>query len=282
MLKAKDSRKNRQSNFFYSFLFLPKEKREAILTLYDFCRRTDDIVDSNEPMVTRHEKLLDWKEKLLRSFRDGFSSSEFRALGAVVRKFGIPSNLLFDLIEGVEMDLVKNRYETFEELYPYCYRVGSTVGLMSIEIFGYRNPAAKQYAENLGVALQLTNILRDLKTDAECNRIYLPLGDLRRYGYSESDLLSFRVNRPFKDLIRFECQRARSYFETANRHLDQNDLHTLYPAEAMSRIYQKILARIEQQPTLIFEGKVRIPAMIRMWIALRCWIRYRLGSLHDF
>ena len=149
--------------------------------------------------------------------------------------------LFLELIDGVGMDISKKRYETFEELYPYCYRVASTVGLMSIEIFGYRSPEAKQYAINLGIALQLTNILRDLRVDLASGRVYLPQEDLRRCGYSESDLFSQNVNPSFQKLIQFECDRARRYFQTARSYLKRDDLRSLYPAEAMAGIYERLL-----------------------------------------
>jgi len=252
-----------------------------MITLYDFCRRTDDIIDGDGPREKKWAQLKDWRARLLFALRHESDSSDLAAIASIVRQYGISSDLLLELIDGVTMDLTTNRYETFEELYPYCYRVGSTVGLISIEILGYRNPSAKQYAEQLGIALQLTNILRDLKTDARRGRIYLPLEDLRSHGYCESDLLGLRANSQFETLIRFESQRARSHFQAARDNLDRDDLVTLYPAEIMATVYERILGRIEANPAKVFDRKVSVSAPWRMWAAARLALKHRRRELHE-
>jgi phytoene synthase len=271
------ARQSRRSNFYYSFLLLPKEKREAIITLYDFCRETDDIIDNGSSAEEKSVALRTWRERVVRSLNGEFEDPELKAIGSVARRFGIAGGLFLDLIDGVEMDISKRRYKTFEDLYPYCYRVASTVGLMSIEIFGYQNGEAKQYAINLGIALQLTNILRDLKADVAVGRVYLPQEDLLRHGYSESDLLSRNVNLSFESLIRFECDRARRYFHTARTYLRRDDLRSLYPAEAMASIYERLLAGIEKNPAQIYQEEVGLSSLSRFGIALDIWMRYKLG-----
>ncbi len=185
--------------------------------------------------------------------------------------------LFLELIDGVGMDISKKRYETFEELYPYCYRVASTVGLMSIEIFGYRSPEAKQYAINLGIALQLTNILRDLRVDLASGRVYLPQEDLRRCGYSESDLFSQNVSLSFQNLIQFECDRARDYFQTARSYLRRDDLRSVFPAEAMAGIYERLLSGIEKDPSQLFRRDIHLSALSRFGIVLGTWMKYKFG-----
>ncbi|MGA9365472.1 MAG: squalene/phytoene synthase family protein [Bacteroidota bacterium] len=271
------SRKPRRSNFYYSFLLLPKEKRDAIITLYDFCRRTDDIIDNSNSPEEQSVALREWREQLLHSLNGKSKEPRLTDICSVARRFNIPEGLFLELIDGVGMDILKNRYETFEELYPYCYRVASTVGLMSIEIFGYRSPEAKQYAINLGIALQLTNILRDLRIDLASGRVYLPQEDLRSCGYSEGDLLSQKVNLSFQDLIQFECDRARRYFQTARSYLKLDDLRFLYPAEAMACIYERLLAGIEKDPSLLFRQEIRLTSLSRFGIALNTWMRYKFG-----
>ncbi len=267
---------NRRSNFYYSFLLLPKDKRQAILTLYDFCRRTDDIIDNDGQPERKSRDLTAWKDELTRSF-DGTGTSQVLAeVSNLAREFNVQRELFLELIEGVKMDLTTRRYSTFEELYPYCYRVGSTVGLMSIEIFGYRNPEAKQYAVNLGIALQLTNILRDLKSDVENDRIYLPQKDLQQFGYNEEDLLQFKANRSFHDLIRFECARARGFFQTAKSFLKEDDLRSLYPAETMASIYEKLLERIERDPSELFRRQIKVSFPSRVGVALNKWVKHKL------
>ena len=273
---AETKTKNRRSNFYYSFLLLPSEKRRAIITLYEFCRRTDDIVDSNDSIEKKSVALREWKEQLIHSLDGSPTNPSLVELSSVVQRFKIPQELFLELVDGVAMDLAKQRYQTFRELYPYCYRVGSTVGLMSIEIFGYRNPEAKNYAINLGVALQLTNILRDLKSDVRNGRIYLPQEDLRKYGYAESELQSLRVNKSFENLIRFECQRARNFFRVARSYLKREDSHSLYPAETMAAIYERLLRHIERRPGDIYRREIRLNLVSRFGVALGTWIGHSL------
>jgi phytoene synthase len=275
--RAESPKKRRRSNFYYSFLLLPKEKREAILTLYDFCRRTDDIIDNDDSQERKSAALQEWREQLIHSLDGRPKDPRLAGITSVVRRFSVPDSLLLELIEGVGMDIAKRRYETFEELYPYCYRVASTVGLMSIEIFGYRSPDAKQYAVNLGIALQLTNILRDLRFDLADGRMYLPRADLQQHGCSEEELLSEKVSTSFLSLIRFECNRAREYFRTARSFLRKDDLRFIYPAEAMAKIYEKLLARIEKRPEDLYAREIRVSGLLRVGIAVNTWMRYKLG-----
>jgi phytoene synthase len=275
--RAESPKKRQRSNFYYSFLLLPKEKREAILTLYDFCRQTDDIIDNDDSQEQKSAALQEWREQLIHSLNGEPKDPRLAGITSVVRRFNIADKLLLELIDGVGMDIAKRRYETFDELYPYCYRVASTVGLMSIEIFGYRSPDAKQYAINLGIALQLTNILRDLRFDLADGRVYLPQADLQQHGCSEEDLLSEKVSTSFLRLIRFECSRAREYFQTARSSLKKDDLRFLYPAEAMAQIYEKLLTRIEQRPEDVYDQEIRVSGLSRLGIAVNTWMRYKLG-----
>jgi phytoene synthase len=275
--RAESPKKRQRSNFYYSFLLLPKEKREAILTLYDFCRQTDDIIDNDDSQEQKSAALQEWREQLIHSLNGEPKDPRLAGITSVVRRFNIADKLLLELIDGVGMDIAKRRYETFDELYPYCYRVASTVGLMSIEIFGYRSPDAKQYAINLGIALQLTNILRDLRFDLADGRFYLPKADLEEHGCSEKNMLSEKITAPFLRLIRFECNRAREYFHTARGYLRKDDLRFLYPAEAMAQIYEKLLTRIEKRPEDVYGQEIRVSGFSRLGIAVDTWVRYKLG-----
>ncbi|HEY8460958.1 MAG TPA: squalene/phytoene synthase family protein, partial [Blastocatellia bacterium] len=211
-----------QSNFFYSFLFLPKPKRDAIIDVYAFCRAIDDIVDdivekSDDMDVAgaydKARRELDrWREELDNLYAGNPTMPIAVKLQRVLERFPMPKEYFEEMINGCEMDLLRNRYETFDDLHQYCYRVASVTGLMCIEIFTYRSPAAKDYAVNLGIALQLTNILRDLKEDAARGRVYLPQEDLRRFGYSEDDLAGGKINDRFRQMMMFECERARRYY----------------------------------------------------------------------
>jgi len=274
------SRRSRRSNFYYSFLLLPKEKREAIITLYDFCRRTDDIIDNSNSPEEQSVALREWREQLVHSLNGKPRDPRLTNICSVARRFNIPADLFLELVDGVRMDISKKRYETFEELYPYCYRVASTVGLMSIEIFGYHSPEARKYAINLGIALQLTNILRDLRVDLASGRVYLPQEDFRQCGYSETDLIAQNVNQSFRNLIQFECDRARDYFQTARSYLRRDDLRSLYPAEAMAGVYERLLAGIEKDSSLLFRQEIRLSSLSRFGIALGIWMRHKLGFAH--
>jgi phytoene synthase len=177
-----------------------------------------------------------------------------------------------DLIAGMEMDLQPRRYKTFDDLYLYCYRVASVVGLMSIEIFGYGNPATRQYAVDMGLALQITNILRDLKPDAALGRIYLPQEDLERFGYTEQDLLANRYTPAFVQLMRFQAQRARGYYEAAARSLPPEDRRALSAARAMGATYRRLLEKIEKADYRVFDGRISLSKTRKVWIAAKTWL----------
>lgn len=276
--EEKEITKQSKSNFLYSFLLLPKEKNDAINTVYAFCRKTDDIVDNdNESLEKKYSLIKEWRNEFEKALISGDSKfSLLNNVNAIIKKFNIPAEPFFDLIKGMEMDLRKNRYHTFTELADYCFKVASTVGLMSIEIFGYNNPRTKDFAINLGIALQLTNILRDIKTDAQHGRIYIPLEDLRRFKYSESDLLNFRYNDDFIKLMKYECDRARYFYNEANRSLTKEDKGLMFAARIMEHIYFRVLKKIEKRNYNVFEKKVRVSNIKKILITAGVYLKYRL------
>ena len=265
------------SNFYYAFLFLPKPKREAIYAVYAFCRLSDDLVDEAKAGGDPAAALTRWRKELDGYFRDSVGHPVIVAAGQTARRFNIPKTHFEELLNGMEMDLTRARYATFEELYSYCYRVASVVGLICIEIFGYRNPRTREYAERLGIAFQLTNILRDLAVDAERGRIYLPQDDLRRIGYSEEELLAGKYNDAFVELMRFQCERARNYFHAAMEALPAEDRRSLLAAEIMRAIYYRLLLRIEQQGYNVFEGDIAVPRARKLFLASGLWLRSTLA-----
>jgi phytoene synthase len=269
-----------RSNFSYAFLFLPKPKRDALYAVYAFCRVTDDLVDEALPAAqgtdTPLERVKRWRSELESCFRGETTHPVTRRLAEVIRNFRIPHAYFEELLNGVEMDLTTTRYATFADLQQYCYRVAGVVGLMCIEIFGYRQPATRAYAEHLGTAFQLTNILRDLAADAERGRIYLPQEDLRRFGYSEQDLLERRRTPAFSDLMRFQVGRARQFYAAARSVLPVEDRRTMLAAEIMGAIYSRILDRIEAGGYDVFSDRIRLSDTHRLWLALTCWVRHRL------
>jgi phytoene synthase len=264
--------KSSNTSFYYSFSLLPRQKREAIHAVYAFCRYTDDIVDEGTDEHSKVVRLRRWRLELGRALRGTSPYVILNQLSATARKFNIPVDHFYDLIRGMEMDLSKTRYETFEELHRYCYLVASSVGLMCRQIFGYRNDSTRDYAVNLGVALQLTNILRDVKEDAKRGRIYIPAEDLRRFGYTEEDLLAFRYTPEFVNLMRFECDRASKYFDIARAALGNEDKRFFFAARIMWSIYAHTLRRIMRSNYNVFERRISVPGLLKVLIAFRYWL----------
>ena len=276
---------SRDTSFYYSFLVLPARKRSAIVAVWDFCRAVDDAVDQVVPELERSgmagdaararatEQLCGWRREL-RDVYDGTPTTpQGQGLQPFVREFALPRAQFESLIDGVEMDLTHARYATFDELVEYCRRVASTVGLICLEIFGYRDPRSRDYAVNLGLALQLTNIIRDVAEDLRSGRVYLPAEDLERFRVSEADLRAGVVTKPIAALLRFECERAHRHYQLAASQLPRTDAYSLVAAEIMAAIYFGILRRIERHGYDVFRERVRVPRPQRAAIALRVWLR---------
>jgi len=264
------------SNFYYAFRFLPKAKREAIYAVYAFCRLSDDLVDEAKAGGDPTAALGGWRKELEAYFQDAVGHPVIVAAGRVARRFKIPKAYFDELLNGIEMDLTRARYQTFEELYEYCYRVASVVGLICIEIFGYTNARTREYAERLGVAFQLTNILRDLPIDAARGRIYLPQDELARFEYPEEKLLAGIYDDAFVRLMRFQCARARDYFQTASALLPPEDRRSLLAAEIMRAIYYRLLLKIEQARYDVFRSTIALPRSHKLLLAAGLWLRSRL------
>ena len=275
--EAKDIAKKSRSSFYYAFNLLPTEKRDAMNTVYAFCRKTDDIVDEgNESDELKYEKLHKWRIEIEKSI-DGHSDYQLlNKLGKTISQFNIPLEPFFELVRGMEMDLQRKRYLTFEDLRLYCYRVASTVGLMCIEIFGYKHQSTKEFAVNLGIALQLTNILRDIKNDAKNGRIYLPQEELVRFRYSEEEIIKNKYNSNFASLMKFEADRAKSYFDKATECLNLDDKASMFAARAMQHIYYKILNKIIDADYDIYSRNIKVAKIEKVGIALGVWAKYNL------
>lgn len=274
---AHEIAKKSKSSFYYAFSLLPENKRDAMNTVYAFCRETDDLVDNQfETEDVKYEKLRKWRIELEKSFQGKSDYLLLNKLSQIIAQFNIPIEPFFELIKGMEMDLQKKRYLSYDDLVVYCYRVASTVGLMCIEIFGYKNKSAVDFAINLGLALQLTNILRDVKKDAENGRIYLPQEDLKRFNYSEDELIKNIYNDNFARLMKYEADRARGYFNKANHSLDLEDKPSMFAARAMQHIYYKLLQKIESANYNIYENDVKVTKLEKAGIALGVWAKYSL------
>ncbi len=277
MDEAKEIAKNSKSSFYYAFNLLPEDKRDAMNTVYAFCRQTDDIIDEgNEPVEIKYEKLHRWRIEFEKSLKGQSDFPLLNKLIKIISKFDIPLDPFYDLIKGMEMDLQKNRYLTFDDLQLYCYRVASTVGLMCIEIFGYKHKSTKDFAVNLGIALQLTNILRDIKKDLEKGRIYLPKEDMAKFNYSEDELVRYVYNENFRDLMAYEVHRAKSYFDAATNNLNLDDKRAMFAARAMQHIYYKMLNKIIDADYDVFNKNIKVSKIQKVGIAIGVWAKYSL------
>jgi 15-cis-phytoene synthase len=266
------------SNFYYAFRLLPSAKRRAIYALYSFCRVVDDCVD--EEGGEGEAGLCRWLEEVHRCYAGRPTTELGRDLAEALFQFPIPRGAFEDIVAGCRMDLTRARYATYSELRVYCERVASAVGLASIEVFGYEDPGTREYAVELGVALQLTNILRDVGSDAARGRIYLPLDELERFRVAEAELV--QPDGPPRDallgLLRFQGQRAREQYGRARALLAPVDRKSMLPAEVMAAVYRELLSEIERGGYPVFGPKIALSRSRRAWIALRTLARIRLGS----
>ncbi|MBL9185710.1 MAG: squalene/phytoene synthase family protein [Verrucomicrobiaceae bacterium] len=266
-----------KSNLAFALGCLSKERKRDMITFYAFCRVVDDIAD--DPATSEEDKereLNHWKTCVLEGTPPGHSVLD-EALD-LPKKYGFPRAWMAEIIEGVASDITKNRYETFEELLGYCYKVASVVGLVSIEIFGHEKPETRDYAINLGYALQLTNIIRDVGQDArETGRIYLPQEDLKQFNVSESDLLSGIPSEKLNKLLDFEYHRARDYYAAAQKALPQEDRKHMVASEIMAEIYSTILEKLKRRRYPIFEQRVKLLRVHKAWILGKHMLRAKFG-----
>jgi len=265
----------RKTSFYYSFLVLPADQRRAIIAVWDFCRAVDDAVDEipTGGVATGAEAVCFWREELARCFDSQQPrTSQGRSLQPFLARFDLPRRAFGDVIDGVAMDLERKRYATFAELYEYCRRVASAVGLICVRIFGCRSERSAEYALNLGLALQLTNILRDIGDDWQRGRLYLPLEDLSASGCTEEDLARGVMTTPVTNLLAFECRRAREFYQKAADVLPEEDRRRLVAAEIMRAVYFETLCRIELRGYDVFTTPIRVPRGTQALIAVRQWL----------
>ncbi len=245
-------------------------------TVYTFCHEVDDTVDHPAPGTNPQEQLSQWRQEIKAVYQGTPHHAVTISLAEHVKRLEIPEEYLQELVTGMEMDLTHTRYPTFDDLYPYCYRVASIVGLICLKVFGTEDPRAQEYAINLGVAFQLTNILRDVGADAERQRIYLPQEDLARFKYSEQQLLAKTNSPQFLELMKFEATRAHEFYDKAQAVYDTlspKDRRSLLAAEIMRGVYYRILTRIEASNYAVYQSRIRIPSGLRILIALSTWLR---------
>ena len=270
----------RDTSFSYSFLVLPADQRRAIGAVWDFCRAVDDAVDEAADRAIAAKQVAVWRAEVARLFGAAAPvTSQGRELKPVIATFSMTRQPFDDLVDGVEMDLQRSRYQTFDELAGYCRRVASAVGVMCIEVFGCRDSASRDYALNLGLALQVTNIIRDIKADLQQDRLYLPQDDLGRFGVTEEMLRAGIVTDPVRELLAHQCQRARHFFTAARQAMPHDAGRKLVAAEIMGGIYFEILRRIERRGYDVFTERVRVPKLARARIALQIWAMSHLSAV---
>ena len=260
------------SSFYYSFLFLPPERRRAITALSAFCREVDDVVDEGMDPQLAQAKLAWWRGEVANLFAGSAQHPVTRALEPHREKFGLSAARLNEIIDGMEMDLRQSRYLDWAGLEAYCYRVASVVGLLAAGIFGYRDRRTLDYAKDLGIAFQLTNIIRDVGEDARKNRVYLPMEDLQRFGVPAGDLLQARESSAFRSLMAFEAERARSYYERALAALPAADRRAQRPGLIMAAIYRALLEEIQRDGFRVLTSRTSLTPLRKFWIAWRTWI----------
>jgi 15-cis-phytoene synthase len=260
------------SSFYYSFLFLPKPRREAITAMYAFCREVDDVVDEVSDADVARAKLGWWRAEVDNLFNGHPGHPVTQALLPCLPDHGITRERMLLVIDGMEMDLVKHRYADIAELEKYCYLVAGVVGELSAGIFGYKQPATLDYARNLGMAFQFTNIIRDVGEDARRNRIYLPREDLQRFSVSEEDILAARATPDFVKLMQFQTARARAHYKAAYAALPTEDRRPQRPGLIMAAIYSALLDEIESDGFHVLNQRISLTPLRKLWLAWKTWV----------
>jgi len=257
------------SSFAISFLFLPPPQRQAMTALYAFCREVDDVVDECQDSGVARQKLAWWRDELDRLYHATPHHPVTQALAPAIARYQLPQAWFSEIIDGMAMDLEQQRYASFRELGLYCYRVAGVVGQLAAQIFGYQQHATRRYAHHLGLAFQLTNIIRDVGEDAERGRIYLPLDELAAAGIDEQQILNRQMSPPLQQLLQQQAARAHHYYQLAYQQLPEADRYAQRSGLIMAAIYQSTLQRLERQQFPIFERRVSLPPWQKLWLAWR-------------
>ncbi|MGB9149203.1 MAG: presqualene diphosphate synthase HpnD [Burkholderiales bacterium] len=261
------------SSFYYSFLFLPPDKRRAITAFYAFCREVDDVVDETGDVSIARTKLAWWRTEVVDIFEGRPQHPVGKALQPVVAQFAIPQEKLHEIIDGMEMDLTHHRYADFKSLQLYCYRVASVVGQVSAMIFGFTDRKTLDYAHDLGMAFQLTNIIRDVGEDARRDRVYLPQDELAQFNLQTSDILNAKYSDDFRELMQLQTDRAKKYYAQAFAALPQADRKTQRPGLIMASIYRTLLDEIEKKQFQVLHQRISLTPLRKLWLAWKTWVK---------
>ncbi|MFU2488953.1 presqualene diphosphate synthase HpnD [Thauera sp. WH-1] len=261
------------SSFYYSFMFLPAERRQAITAMYAFCREVDDVVDECHDLSLAQAKLEWWRQEVARTYGGTPTHPVGLALKDVLTRFSLPQEQLLEIIDGMAMDLSQTRYLDFKALQLYCYRVASVVGLLAAEIFGYQDRQTLKYAHDLGMAFQLTNIIRDVGEDARRGRIYLPIEDLQRFNVPAKDILEARYSDAFRALMAFQAERAERFYDQAFAQLPAVDRKAQRPGLVMAAIYRTLLREIAADGFMVLDRRTSLTPLRKVWLAGTTWFK---------
>ncbi len=261
------------SSFYYSFMFLPPERRQAIVALYAFCREVDDVVDECHDMQIAQTKLEWWRNQIRLVFEGEPQHPVAVALKDICKRFNLPREQLLEIIDGMQMDLQQTRYLDWKALHLYCYRVASVVGLLSAEIFGYQNRQTLKYAHDLGLAFQLTNIIRDVGEDARRGRIYLPMDEMQRFNVPAKQILEAQYSDNFRQLMGVQAERARQLYDRAFAQLPAEDRKAQRPGLIMAAIYRTLLDEIEADGFQVLDRRTSLTPLRKIWIAGKTWFK---------
>jgi len=261
------------SSFYYSFLFLPPERRQAIMALYAFCREVDDVVDECQDPTIAQNKLDWWRTEVTNAYAGNPTHPVGQALADIRTRFNLPAEQLLEIIDGMQMDLSQTRYLDFKNLRLYCYRVASVVGLLAAEVFGYEDRQTLKYAHDLGLAFQLTNIIRDVGEDARRGRIYLPIDEMQQFEVPAKDILEARRSDNFIALMRFQTERAILLYDQAMAHLPAIDRKAQRPGLIMAGIYRTLLDEIARDEFQVLDRRTSLTPIRKLWIATRTWFK---------
>lgn len=268
---CQDKAKSSGSSFYYSFLFLPDQQRRAITALYAFCREVDDVVDECREAQIARSKLDWWRSEIARLFHDTPQHPVTRALKPLLQHYNLAEEYFIEIIDGMQMDLEQTSYADFSQLSLYCYRVASVVGLLSAEIFGYQDRLTQKYALDLGLAFQLTNILRDVREDAQRGRFYIPDDEMAQFGVTHEDVIEGRMHDGLRQLLAMQAERAESYYERAFARLPEADRFAQRSGVIMAAIYHRLLERITELDYPVLQQRVTLSPLKKLWLAWRCY-----------
>jgi phytoene synthase len=269
-----------KSNFTWAFYFISQKRRDALISLYAFCREIDDIVDETSELEVATTKINWWKAEINRLFHETPQHPVTKSLLNFVHTYELNEAYFIEMLDGMEMDLKFNRYENFKQLQLYCYRVAGVVGILSVKILGFKNQATLKYAHDLGIALQLTNIIRDVGEDARKNRIYIPLDELKEFNVPEDDILKFKESNRVSNLIMHQITRAEVFYKNAYQKLPKEDINQQIPGLIMGKIYETLLIEIKRdKPEQSLNHKVLLPPLRKMLVILSCFFKNKFYAL---